>query len=178
MLNLNKFFNYDPHEVRFKKTIRFIKESEHPPSSILDIGGPNRLSNLMQQGGFDVTNTNFDLDKKPQSLQKYSSDAITAFEVLEHLVNPLDVLQNVTADRLFASVPLNIWFSKTHYNENDPWDRHFHEFEDWQFDWLLDHAGWKVIRKEKWTSPSFILGIRPVLRLFVPYYYIVEAVKK
>ena len=23
-------------------------------------------------------------------------------------------------------------------------DRHYHEFEDWQFDWLLEKSGWQV----------------------------------
>ena len=39
-------------------------------------------------------------------------------------------------------VPLNLWFASAYRNKTDLWDRHYHEFEDWQFDWLLEKAGW------------------------------------
>jgi hypothetical protein len=32
------------------------------------------------------------------------------------------------------------------------WDRHYHEFEDWQLDWLLEKTGWKIIDSQKWTN--------------------------
>jgi ribosomal protein S6 len=32
------------------------------------------------------------------------------------------------------------------------WDRHYHEFEDWQLDWL-EKTGWKIIDSQKWTNP-------------------------
>ena len=32
------------------------------------------------------------------------------------------------------------------------WDRHYHEFEDWQLDWLLEKAGYKIIDRVKFTS--------------------------
>jgi hypothetical protein len=98
-----------------------------------------------------------------------------AFEIFEHLVNPLGVLQHLQADHLFASVPLSLWFARAYRHKTNAWDRHFHEFEDWQFDWLLEKAGWKIIRGEKWTSPAGTIGIRPLLRRFIPRYYIVEA---
>jgi hypothetical protein len=28
------------------------------------------------------------------------------------------------------------------------WDRHYHEFEDWQFDWLLEKSNWKIEKKK------------------------------
>ncbi|MBT8179158.1 MAG: methyltransferase, partial [Eudoraea sp.] len=62
--------------------------------------------------------------------------------------------------------------------EQDPWDRHYHEFEAWQFDWLLDKAGWKIKDSSKWTNPAGKLGFRPLLRLFTPRYYIVYAERK
>jgi hypothetical protein len=70
-------------------------------------------------------------------------------------------------------VPLNTWFAKAYWNENDKRDRHFHEFERRQFDWLLEETGWKIIKYELWTAPVRVLGVRPILRLFVPRYYAV-----
>jgi hypothetical protein len=41
--------------------------------------------------------------------------------------------------------------------------RHYHEFEDWQLDWLLEKTGWKIIDSQKWTNPVNKFGIRPLL---------------
>ena len=54
-------------------------------------------------------------------------------------------------------------------------DMHFHEFEDWQFDWLLEKAGWTIKDSAKWTNPTKKLGFRPLLRFFTNRYYIVYA---
>ena len=102
-------------------------------------------------------------------------DLVTGFEILEHLVSPFPLLSSLNAKRLFITVPLNLWFSKAYRSKTDERDRHFHEFEEWQFDWLLEKAGWKIIKKEKWTNPSFKLGLRPLLRNFHNRYYAVYA---
>ena len=57
------------------------------------------------------------------------------------------------------------------------WDRHYHEFEDWQFDWLLEKSNWKIEKKDKWTSHIKKIGFRPLLRTITPRYYIVYATK-
>ena len=81
-------------------------------------------------------------------------------------------------DKLIASVPLKLWFSNAYKNPNDKRDRHYHEFEDWQFDWLLEKSGWEIISRKKWTNPTKKIGLRPILRLFTPRYYIVYAKRK
>lgn len=163
---------------RHQKTLAFMKASTGEPVHVLDLGAPNELSSLMQAEGYRVSNTDFDLDEAPERAAEHPADAVTAFEILEHLVSPLQVLRHVSAPRLFASIPLRLWFARAYRNPNDPWDRHYHEFEDWQFDWLLDKAGWEIIRREKWTSPTVNIGVRTLLRAVTPRYYIVEAVRK
>jgi hypothetical protein len=165
---------------RFRMTHNFVQRSISPPSRLLDIGTPNALSGYFQKQGYEVENTkNIDLDFYPDSIHNGEKfDAVTAFEIFEHLLNPMGVLLNIPSNRMFASVPLRLWFSKSYRNKSNEWDQHFHEFEDWQFDWLLDKSGWKVIRREKWTNPALVPGFRPLLRLFTPRYYIVEAVRK
>jgi hypothetical protein len=170
-------FSYVPHKMRYRRTLQFLKKGLQPPLKILDLGGPNELAGIMRDQGFEVENTSMDLDREPGKLQQHSADVATAFEILEHVLNPLGVLENLKTDRLFASVPLRLWFASAYRNDKDPWDRHFHEFEDWQFDWLLDHAGWEIIRREKWKAPVQKIGFRPVLRLFYHRWYIVEAVR-
>ena len=164
--------------VRYEKTLRFIKQSLPIGKTILDIGIDNPFSKILRQEGYLVNNTSGeDLDDHPE-ITSSPADVVTALEIFEHLLNPLGVLQHISADHLFASVPLSLWFAKAYRHPHNSWDRHFHEFEDWQFDWLLNKAGWEVIRKEKWTSPAKQPGLRPLLRTFVPRYYMVEARRK
>lgn len=167
------------HQRRYAKTLSFLQQSVKPPARILDIGTPNAFSEIMKQKGYEVLNTSGeDLDETTHSIREVTADCATAFEIFEHLLNPLGVLKAIQAERLVASIPLSLWFAKAYRNKANRWDQHFHEFEDWQFDWLLEKAGWEIVRREKWTSPTKINGIRPVLRLFTPRYYIVEAVRK
>jgi len=161
---------------RFDKTFDFMSETMPPPAKILDLGTPNSQGEFLKSKGYSIENTSGeDFDLKPQIVGTAGYDAVTAFEVLEHLVNPMGVLREITAPKLFASIPLSLWFSKAYRSKTDPWDRHFHEFEDWQFDWLLEKSGWRVIRRKKWTNPSIVPGIRPILRSFTPRYYAIEA---
>lgn len=164
---------------RFDLTLRFVKESLDPPARLLDLGAENTLGKQFAGAGYSVAYSGeADLDEHPE-LSAQPADAVTAFEVLEHLVNPLGVLRQVEAPRLFATVPLRLWFAKAYRNPVDPWDRHYHEFESWQFDWLLEKAGWRIVRREAWTSPPdrLAIGLRPVLRRFTPRHYAVEAVR-
>lgn len=162
---------------RFKRTLAFVEKSLAKGSNILDIGTPNALSAFLTEKGYHITNTpEIDLDLHPEIVEKKSSvQAVTGFEIFEHLINPMGVLQKLPGEVLFASIPMRLWFSKAYRNKNNEWDQHYHEFEDWQFDWLLKKSGWEVIRSEKWTNPALIPGFRPILRSFTPRYYIVEA---
>ena len=111
-------------------------------------------------------------------LKNIKPDVVTAFEILEHLVAPYNVLSSINSERLVATIPLNLWFSKAYRSKHDPWDRHYHEFEDWQFNWLLEKSGWEIIDSQKWISRVKINGIRPLLRNFTPRYYAVYAERK
>ena len=90
----------------------------------------------------------------------------------------LKYINSIKCNKLYATVPLNLWYSKAFRDIEDERARHFHEFKDWQFDWLLEKSGWNVVRKEKWINPSFVPGIRPILRNFTNRYYAIEAIKK
>ena len=163
---------------RYNRTFDFVSETLPPPAKLLDLGTPNALGNFLQEKGFEVTNTaGEDFDLKPEIVALDGFDAVTVFEVLEHLVNPMGVLSEIRAPRLYATIPMRLWFSSAYRSKTDPWDRHYHEFEDWQFDWLLEKSGWKILRRAKWTSPSIVPGIRPLLRSFTPRHYAIEAVR-
>jgi len=115
------------------------------------------------------------LDVDFESIVKSNADVVTAFEIFEHLIAPFNVLKEIKADKLVASIPMRLWFAPAYRSKTDPWDRHYHEFEDWQFDWLLEKAGWTIKDSSKWTNPSKKIGLRPILRYFTNRYYIVYA---
>ena len=164
---------------RYQRTLQFLQEVEPPPRTILDLGVENPFTGILRKEGYEVENTQGeDLDVDFSRVRSSDAEIVTAFEIFEHLVAPFNVLRQIKANRLVASIPLRLWFSSAYRNPNDPWDNHYHEFEDWQFDWLLEKAGWKVIKRDKWTNPVKKVGIRPVLRYFTPRYYIVHAVKQ
>ena len=161
---------------RYKHTLEFLIKHISENSSILDLGVENPFTKIMKSQGFKVENTKGeDLDVDTSIITNSNAGTVTAFEIFEHLLSPFSVLQSIKADKLVASVPLKLWFSSAYRSKTDMLDRHYHEFEDWQFDWLLEKAGWKIIAREKWTNPTKKIGIRPILRWFTPRYYIVYA---
>lgn len=161
---------------RFKHTAEFLQKHISTDSNILDLGVQNPFTKIMLDLGYSVENTKGeDLDFDTSSIEKSDADVVTAFEIFEHLLSPFTVLKSIKSDKLVASIPLRLWFSPAYRSKTDVWDRHYHEFEDWQFDWLLEKTGWKIMAREKWTNPTKKIGIRPLLRWFTPRYYIVYA---
>lgn len=161
---------------RFQLTLSFLEKHIAKQESILDLGVDNPFSRIMKEQGFSVENTTGeDLDLNYSSVQNSTADVVTAFEIFEHLIAPFNVLREIKAPKLVASIPLRLWFSSAYRSKTDPWDRHYHEFEDWQFDWLLEKSGWVIKDRAKWTNPVKKIGLRPLLRSFTPRYYIVYA---
>ena len=174
-INTNMYANNFPKK-RYKLTLKFLRQHIAPTETILDLGVENPFSELLKTEGFKVKNTSGeDLDLDISALETDKSDVVTAFEIFEHLLSPFTVLQNIQSKKLVASIPLRLWFASAYRSKTDPRDRHFHEFESWQFDWLLEKAGWRIIASEQWTNPTNKIGFRPLLRWFTPRYYIVYA---
>lgn len=163
-------------ERRYRRTLAFLQKHIPKEECILDLGTDNPFSRIMRTAGYQVENTGGeDLDVELTTLKTSKAEVVTAFEIFEHLVAPFNALRVIQASRLVASIPLRLWFSPAYRSKTDLWDRHYHEFEDWQFDWLLEKAGWKIKAREKWTNPVKKIGLRPLLRSFTPRYYIVYA---
>ena len=163
---------------RFKLTLEFLKKHLTTSETILDLGVENPFSKIMKEEGYQVTNTiGEDLDENQTFIQNQKTDAVTAFEIFEHLLNPYTLLKEIKSDKLFISIPLRLWFSPAYRSKTDMWDRHYHEFEDWQLDWLLEKTGWKIIDRMQFTHPVKKFGFRPLLRMFTNRYYIVYAEK-
>ncbi|WP_410007031.1 methyltransferase [Aequorivita nionensis] len=163
---------------RYKHTLNFLNEVISKEEKILDLGVSNPFSEILTKEGYNVTNTQGeDLDLETTVVKTEEFDVVTAFEIFEHLVSPFNVLNDIRATKLVASVPLKLWFASAYRSKTDKWDRHYHEFEDWQFDWLLEKAGWRIVKSEKFTNPVKKIGIRPILRRITPRYYLIYAEK-
>lgn len=161
---------------RFKLTLQFLQKHISTSETILDLGIKNPFSEIMISEGYTVENTKGeDLDEDRSTIENSSADVVTAFEIFEHLLSPYEVLKSIKTEKLVISVPLRLWFASAYRSKTDKWDRHYHEFEDWQLDWLLEKTGWKIIDRQQWTNPVKKLGIRPLLRHFTNRYYIVYA---
>ncbi|MAV00600.1 MAG: methyltransferase [Flavobacteriaceae bacterium] len=163
---------------RFKITLEFLQKHIEKDELILDLGIENPLSSLIKKNGYNINSTSGeDLDIDRSTIKNSNAEVITAFEIFEHLLNPYGVLKDIKAKKLVASIPLRLWFASAYKNNHDKRDRHFHEFEDWQFDWLLNTTGWKIVDYKKFTNPVKKIGLRPLLRLFTDRYYLVYAEK-
>ena len=161
---------------RYKNSLEFLQSHISKSEKILDLGVENPFTEIMKSNGYSVKNTlGEDLDHDTIAIKNSNADVVTAFEIFEHLLSPFTVLQDIKAKKLVASVPLRLWFSTAYKSKTDKWDRHYHEFEDWQFDWLLEKSGWTIKDRQKWTNPVKKIGIRPLLRFFTARYYIVYA---
>lgn len=161
---------------RFGYTLEFLKKHISTDEPVLDLGVENPFSKIMKAEGYQVENTSGeDLDVVYTTVVQSEATVVTAFEIFEHLLAPFNVLREIKANKLMASIPLRLWFSPAYQSKTDPWDRHYHEFEDWQFNWLLEKTGWVIKDSAKWTNPVNKIGLRPLLRTFTPRYYIVYA---
>ena len=167
------------HKKRYQRTFSFLKTHISKESKTLDLGVENPFSKFLKSKGFKIENTNGeDLDEDLSAVLDTDADVITAFEILEHLLSPYVLLKKIKAKKLLISVPLKLWFSPAYRSSTDLRDRHYHEFEAWQLDWLLEKTGWIIITSDKWTNPTKKIGFRTLFRFFVPRYYIVYAEKR
>lgn len=170
---------YNPQK-RHQRTLELIGEFISPQERILDLGVENTLSRQMKEKGYNVMNTQGeDLDDEYAHLRNIEADVVTAFEILEHLLNPYSVLKNLPGKKLLATVPLNLWFASPARDVNrNQREWHYHEFTDWQFDMLLKKSGWDIKYRKKWVGKTGQIGFRPFLRNFTPRFYVIFAERK
>ena len=160
---------------RFQKTGEFVQKHLPKNASLLDLGTPNSLSTYLSNAGFNVQNTKGEnLDTDYHHYLNTEADCVTAFEIFEHMLAPFNILNQLKCNKLIASVPLKLWFASAYWNNDDDWDKHYHEFEKKQFDLLLERTGWEIKDSLLWASPDHKkIGVRPLLRYITPRYYMV-----
>jgi SAM-dependent methyltransferase len=150
---------------RFRKTLSNVDALAAP---VLDLGPPNALARVAaRQFGVEIAHTDeHDLDRERLSEFRPGPWAtITAFEILEHLMNPLFVLDGCREvlqpdGVLYLSVP-----------RRHPWEEffgkspeHFHEFTHDELRWLLHKANFRIELWVELNTTELHLGLRPLLR--------------
>ena len=101
---------------RYKLTLDFINKYISKDDVILDLGVDNPLSKLLKLKGYNVSNTNGeDLDTDFKAVEKNNADVICAFQILEHLVSPYNILNRTKAKKLMTR--LRIFNSQNHSHQ-------------------------------------------------------------
>ncbi|SVD45776.1 uncharacterized protein METZ01_LOCUS398630, partial [marine metagenome] len=158
-------------QIRWKKTLLFLNQFQ--ACSGLDIGNRTPLTKQLEAHyNCSFKNTTIDLDEG-QLIGEY--DVITAFEIIEHLFNPLHLLTEISQvlkdeGKLYLSTPkgkpLFLWS-----------EEHFHEMHEKSLMNLINRAGFKMIRKETiliHPLSFYFTGLRPFFRLFYERYWLIE----
>lgn len=161
----------DPaHRMRWEKSLTFVRGSSAQPLPLcagLDIGDRTPVTAMLEAHfGCRFDTTSVDLDTEPLDVAtRYP--VVTAFEVIEHLYNPLHLLLEIRkaldpapTSRLFLSTPA--W--KPGFLQSSD---HFHEMPKRSLDALITRAGFEIVRNDEFgiRSPLFCLrGVRPLLR--------------
>ena len=155
---------------RDEKNISFLSEIDMN-GSILDIGERNRFTERMEEA-FDIKidSTAGDLDEILicDICDKYY-DVVIFSHVIEHLFNPLLCLESIKQVMKIDATLIICTPIKHHIV---PWGKgHFHEFDDYRFKKLMQRAGLKIVRWEKfsnyrWNTWRSYRGIRPFIRMF------------
>jgi len=150
---------------RFETTLRFASRLEPP---VLDLGPPNALARAFERrDGVRLEFTDLhDLDRERLAAFRPGPFAtVTAFEILEHVLNPLFVLDGCREvlrpnGTLYVTVPRRSgceWlFGKS--------PEHFHEFALDELRWLLDKAGFQIESLTTANTSALGPGVRPFLR--------------
>jgi SAM-dependent methyltransferase len=160
---------------RFAATLGFVTELRAP---VLDLGPPNALARRLEaRHGLRIEHTGMhDLDReRVPGFCPGPYATITAFEILEHLLNPLFVLDGCRA-ALRPDGVLYVTVPRRHPHEwlfgKSP--EHFHEFAADELRWLLDKAGFEVERFALANTSAMSLGVRPLLRRWIRNLFLVR----
>ena len=158
----SKYSQLDTNTIRWSKTLDFIGTCDKVKSG-LDIGDRTSFTlELEKVFGCVFKNTNIDLDT---DRIKGEYDVITAFEIIEHLYNPLHCLEQIRKalianGRLYLSTPLGkpylLWAPG-----------HFHEIHRERLYSLFKRAQFRIIRQNTFRiHPAYfyLTGFRPLLR--------------
>lgn len=163
------YIREEAHRVRWQRSMGFLDGWRPSPdlhARGLDLGDRTPMTEMLEERfGFPFDSSAIDLDTEQLS-GRYG--VVAAFEVLEHLFNPLHLLLEVRKvmagpdARLFVSMPL----ARPELLRSP---EHFHEMSRREALALFHRAGFRVERSTVFRirRPLFYLGgLKPLLRFF------------
>ena len=171
--SINTDYINAPHvHIRWKKTLAFMNK-DIDVTTALDIGDRSPFTEQMESFyNCDFDNTNVDLDTGHLT-GKY--DLVTAFEIIEHLFNPLHFLTEIKGVLNEGGI---LYLSTPRGKPYFLWSKdHFHEMGYSRLKSLLDYAGFRIIHMEAiriQPSSFFLTGIRPILRFIYERHLILK----
>lgn len=154
---------------RIRKTMALIENHIVANRRALDYGPDSDMSKALRNYfHIKVTTTGErDLDDAEDLRSSFGTfDYVFAFEILEHLFNPLMVVQHAHEHLrkdglLFVTIPSRPCWLRHIY--------HFHEMDDYRFRHLASRGGFEVVRHERFRMGRNGLkwiGFRPLIRYF------------
>jgi hypothetical protein len=164
---------------RWNKTLDRLELYLPSRSRCLDLGPENPLGGMIARAcDCRVENTAWvDLDL-PYWHRNFHGpyDAVFAFEVLEHLFNPLGALLQAKSllsehGSIYVTHPRRPSFLSTR--------GHFHELDAFRWEELVKRAGLRIVREETFRHvPTWFTGVRPLLRWAVGRVYFAQLRKE
>ena len=158
--------------IRWEQTLIFLRKDKKCKIG-LDIGDKSPMTEQLEQYfNCKFNNTNIDLDFD-DLCGKY--EIVTAFEIIEHLFNPLHFLiqvKNILNENgtLYLSTPKG----KPYFLWSED---HYHEMREDRLRALIDRAGFSIIRKKEiriHPLKFYFTGFRPLLRFFYDKHLLME----
>lgn len=147
---------------RMKVVKKFIGK-DIDPIITLDVGGSNKFSRAL--GIRHNTTGDLNAGFKRKDLFK----TITCFEVLEHVMNPLYLMESIyrslrKGGTCYLSTPIKNWA----YFMQTP--KHFTEYQPDRLRKMFEYAGFEVVKYRKfcvWDWEFMFWGIRPFFRVLL-----------
>ena len=149
-------YNYN-QERRFKKIIKFMV---YPSGNVLVVGG-GHFEKMLEEYYFKIFDYhNNNLNKEWSFKKKYKT--IFCFQVIEHLLNPLLLLEECRKSMFKDSL---LYISYPIHGTKMFWgSAHFHEYDKSRFHYMIETAGFVIVKHESHILWHKIKGIRPIIR--------------
>jgi SAM-dependent methyltransferase len=166
MFMLNPFLDNSAHvtddfctERRLWETSGFIEAHPFVGKNVLDVGESNYVGGFLSRWlNLSVDNTTGDLNNGMESAT-LCYDAAFCFEVMEHVMNPLLLLQEIESRLLrggvlYLSTPVHNRFG-FYFNETN----HFAEYKEQSLRAVVEYAGFRITAYHQFKSIPFWRGM-------------------
>jgi SAM-dependent methyltransferase len=129
-----------------------------------DVMAVDNNEDALKYGRLNYAGPNYEsTDLAAKKMPVTDATQATAFEILEHLKNPAEMLSRLpdTVERLFCSVPNEDYFPHKGPGHEKGYKYHERHYTEHEFTSLLWEAGWRVDTMRHQTGPETAVGNVP-----------------